>query len=94
MDEKKYFVYIMTNNSRTLYTGVTGNLRRRIAEHKEMRIEGFTNRYRITKLIYVEEFSDIRYAIERETQIKSWRREKKLNLIASMNPNWDEINLL
>lgn len=94
MDEKKYFVYIMTNNSRTLYTGVTGNLRGRIAEHKEMRIEGFTNRYRITKLIYFEEFSDIRYAIERETQIKSWRREKKLNLIASMNPNWDEINLL
>lgn len=89
---KAYFVYIMTNNSGTLYVGMTNDLRRRIAEYKAMLVEGFTKRYKITKLIYFEEFSDVRYAIERETRIKSWSRKKKLDLVATMNPQWEEIN--
>lgn len=82
----------MTNNSGTLYIGMTNNLRRRISEHKQMHIEGFTKRYKINKLIYFEEYDDVRYAIERETRIKSWSRKKKLDLIATINPNWDEIH--
>jgi len=89
--ERKYFVYIMTNTSRTLYVGVTNNLERRVFEHKSKSIAGFTRTYNITKLIYFEEFSDIRYAIVREKQIKSWRRQKKLALIKSTNPAWEEI---
>ena len=81
----------MTNTSRTLYVGVTNNLERRVFEHKSKSIAGFTRTYNITKLIYFEEFSDIRYAIVREKQIKSWRRQKKLALIKSTNPAWEEI---
>jgi putative endonuclease len=92
--QKKFYVYIMTNNSKTLYVGVTNNIRRRIAEHKEMKVEGFTKRYRITKLIYFEEYADVRYAIDRETQIKTWRRQKKIDLINTMNPRWEEIVLV
>ncbi len=87
----KYFVYLMTNPSRTLYVGVTNNLDRRVFEHKSKSIPGFTRTYNITKLVYFEEFSDIRYAIVREKQIKSWRRQKKLALIESTNPAWEEI---
>jgi putative endonuclease len=73
---------------------MTNNLRRRAAEHKEMKIDGFTKKYRITKLIYFEEYADVRYAIERETRIKSWTRKKKLDLIATINPLWDEIKIM
>ena len=83
----------MTNNSRTLYIGMTNNLRKRVSQHKEMLIEGFTKRYRITKLIYFEDYDDVRYAIERETRIKTWSRKKKLDLIATMNPDWKEIDI-
>ncbi|MBI2428182.1 MAG: GIY-YIG nuclease family protein [Ignavibacteriales bacterium] len=89
---KTYFVYIMTNNSGTLYVGMTNDLRRRVSEYKAMLVEGFTKRYKITKLIYFEEFSDVRYAIERETRIKTWSRKKKLNLVATMNPRWEDLN--
>ena len=67
----------MTNHSGTLYIGMTNDLRKRIAQHKEMRIKGFTQRYKITKLIYVEEYDDVRYAIERETRLKTWSRKKR-----------------
>jgi putative endonuclease len=73
---------------------MTGDLRRRVAQHKEMLVEGFTKRYRITKLIYFEEYDDVRYAIERETRIKTWSRKKKIDLIATTNPAWEEIQLL
>ena len=89
---KNYYVYIMTNKSRTFYTGVTNNLERRVYEHKHKLIEGFTKRYNITLLVYYEVFSDIREAIAREEQVKDWRREKKIALIASMNPGWKDLS--
>ncbi|MEG8989261.1 GIY-YIG nuclease family protein [Ignavibacteria bacterium 4148-Me] len=89
---EQYYVYIMTNNSRTLYTGVTNNLRRRIYEHKNKLIPGFTNKYNITKLVYYEEFKDIKIAIAREKQIKGWLRKKKIDLIEKVNPNWEDLS--
>jgi putative endonuclease len=71
------YVYIMASFSRVLYTGVTNNLYRRVWEHKQKQVEGFTKRYNITRLVYYEETADIRVAIEREKQIKGWRRAKK-----------------
>jgi len=82
---KQYYVYIMTNKSRTLYTGVTNNLRRRVFEHKHHLIDGFTKRYNITKLVYYEETNDIAEAIAREKQVKGWLRKKKIALIESIN---------
>ncbi len=90
---KRYCVYIMMNHSKTLYIGMTNDLRRRVAEHKEMLKDGFTKRYRITMLVYYEEYDDIRYAIERETRLKTWNRQKKLDLIRTMNPEFKEIEL-
>ncbi len=72
---------------------MTNNLRKRVSQHKEMNIEGFTKRYKITKLIYFEEYEDVRYAIEREKRIKAWSRQKKLDLIATTNPAWKEIDI-
>jgi len=82
----------MTNNSGTLYVGVTNNLERRVFEHKNYLIEGFTKKYKITKLIYYEETPDIVAAISREKQIKGWTREKKIALIKSMNPYWKNLS--
>jgi putative endonuclease len=90
---KSYYVYIMTNKSKTLYTGVTNDLIRRVYEHKHKLIPGFTQKYNITKLVYYEETSDVYSAIAREKQIKGWLREKKINLIESMNPNWVDLSL-
>ncbi len=87
----QYFVYIMTNKSGTLYTGVTNNLERRIYEHKHHLVKGFTNKYNIDKLIYFEETNDINAAISREKQIKGWLRKKKIALIESMNPGWKDL---
>ncbi len=81
----------MTNKSGTLYVGVTNNLERRIFEHKHKMIDGFTKKYRITKLIYFEQTNDIRTAIAREKQIKGWSRRKKIALIESMNPDWKDL---
>ena len=86
MPRDRYFVYIMTNVSRTLYTGVTNNLVRRVYEHKNKIIPGFTSRYNITELMYFEETSDVQAALTREKEIKCWRRAKKSQLIASVNP--------
>ena len=89
---EQYYVYIMTNNSRTLYTGVTNDLRRRVYEHKNKLIPGFTNKYNITKLVYYEECKDIKIAIPREKQIKGWLRKKKIELIEKGNPNWEDLS--
>lgn len=90
---KDYYVYIMTNQSKTLYTGITNDLMRRVYEHKQKLIPGFTQKYNITKLVYYEETSDVYAAIAREKQIKGWLRAKKINLIESMNPNWTDLSL-
>lgn len=92
---KKYYVYILFNKRNgTLYTGVTNNLKRRIEEHKNKSIKGFTSQYNINKLGYFEEFNDIQLAIAREKQIKAGNRKKKLQLIESLNPNWDDLFFL
>jgi putative endonuclease len=81
----------MTNRSGTLYTGVTGNLARRMHEHRHHLVPGFTARYRIDRLIYAETFSDVREAIAREKQIKAWRRSYRAELIAKANPEWRDL---
>jgi putative endonuclease len=86
-----YYVYIMTNRSGTLYTGVTNDLTRRVSEHKHKLVPGFTARYNIDRLIYAEWYTDIRDAIAREKGIKDWRRAKKVALIEHENPNWDDL---
>ena len=90
--EKIYYVYILTNKSRTLYTGVTSNLERRIFEHKNKLMPGFTSKYNITKLVYFESTPDINAAIAREKQIKGWLRAKKIALIETVNPEWRDLS--
>jgi putative endonuclease len=92
MAMKTYYVYIMTNNSRTLYTGVTSNLERRVLEHKRKLLPGFTREYNINRLVYYETFGDIRAAIRGEKQIKGWVRAKKVALIVSANPAWRDLS--
>lgn len=89
---RTYYVYILTNRSGTLYTGVTATLRGRIWQHKTKQVEGFTKRYHIDRLIYYETFCDIWSAISREKQIKGWLRHKKLDLIATLNPGWLDLS--
>ena len=83
----------MTNRSKTLYTGVTNNLERRVYEHKNKLVAGFTSKYNITKLVYYEETSNVHAALAREKQIKGWRRAKKIALIEAENPEWKDISL-
>lgn len=85
---KQPCVYIMTNHSGTLYIGVTSNLMRRVWEHKEKLIKGFTKKYNIDKLVYYEQGEDMINAIAREKQLKGWNRKKKIGLIEKENPNW------
>ena len=87
-----YYVYIMTNRSKSLYTGVTGNLERRVLEHKQGIKGEFAARYKIDRLAYFERFGDIRAAIGREKQIKGWLRIKKIELVVSMNPEWKDLS--
>ena len=89
---KQYYVYIMTNGSRTLYTGVTDDLVRRVYEHKNKLIEGFTKRYNITRLVHYEVTSDVQAAIRREKQIKGWLRKKKNALIEAPNQGWQDLS--
>ena len=89
---KQYYIYIMTNSSRTLYTGVTDDLVRRVYEHKNKLIEGFTKKYNITGLVHYEITSDIQAAIQREKQIKGWLRKKKIALIEASNPEWEDLS--
>ena len=88
----EYYVYIMTNNSGTLYVGVTNDLERRAREHNDGAIPAFTKRYKMTRLVYFEHTSDIRDAIAREKQVKGWVRRKKIALIASQNPYWRDLS--
>ena len=88
---RTYCVYILANRSRNLYTGVTGNLEPRMAEHRQGLVPGFTTRYRIFRLVYFELFSDVRAAIAREKEIKGWRREKKIWLIKRNNTTWADL---
>lgn len=89
---KDYYVYIVTNKSWTLYTGVTNDLTRRVWEHKHKWTKGFTSRYRIGKLAYFEQFGDVRDAIAREKQIKGWTRAKKWALVQAANPTWKDLS--
>ncbi len=87
-----YYVYIMTNKSRTLYTGVTNDLSRRVYEHKHKLVSGFTARYNLTRLAYYETTSDVDAAIAREKQIKGWLRRKKIALVETVNPEWKDLS--
>jgi putative endonuclease len=91
---RTYYVYILASRSRNLYTGVTGNLQRRMVEHREGLVPGFTSRYRVFRLVHLETFADIRYAIAREKEIKAWRREKRIRLIERDNPTWTDADWL
>ena len=89
---KQYYVYIMTNkNNRVLYTGITNDLRRRVYEHKEKFVAGFTKRYNVSKLVYYEVFEDPENAILREKKIKAGSRQKKINLIETINKEWRDL---
>jgi putative endonuclease len=92
MNRNCYYVYIMTNDSNTLYIGVTNDLMRRVYEHKQKLVEGFTSKYNITQLVYYEETNDIQSAIAREKQIKGWLRKKKIALIRSVNARWEDLS--
>lgn len=89
---KTYYVYILANHSRRLYTGVTNDLQRRMAEHRQKRTPGFSSRYNLHRLVYFEETGDVREAIAREKQIKGWLRSKKIALIESVNPTWKDLS--
>ena len=90
--ERRYYVYILGSYSGTLYIGVTGNLRRRIWQHKEHEIEGFTAKYEVTRLLYFESYHEVLNAIAREKQLKGWARKKKIALIEKINPKWEDLS--
>ncbi|HEX5483171.1 MAG TPA: GIY-YIG nuclease family protein [Terriglobia bacterium] len=89
---KAYYVYIMASKSRTLYTGVTSNLERRVLQHRRKLLPGFTARYNINRLVHYEIFGDIVAAIAREKQVKNWGRMKKIALIESVNRDWKDLS--
>ena len=89
----QYYVYILTNRTRTLYVGVTNDLERRMYEHKNKLVPGFTSKYNITWVAHYEQTSDVESAIAREKEIKGWRRSKKVALIESSNPQWKDLSL-
>lgn len=88
---REYYVYIMASYRGTLYTGVTNDLTRRVYEHRQKLVDGFTSKYNVSKLVYYEETDDVSVAIDREKEIKGWRRSKKVALIESMNPYWIDL---
>jgi len=89
--QRSYFVYILSSDRGVLYVGVTNELARRVTEHKQDLVKGFTSRHGVHRLVYFEQTEDIRSAIEREKQIKAWRREKKLALIRETNPKFEDL---
>jgi len=92
MDQKQYYVYILANKLNTvLYTGITNNIKRRVYEHKNKLVKGFTKTYNVDKLVYYEVFDDPYNAISREKKIKGWIRKKKVELINSFNPTWKDL---
>ena len=82
-----FYVYLLASRNRVLYVGITNDLDRRVAEHK---VGGFTSRYKVDRLVYVEHFEEVREAIAREKQIKGWSRRKKVALIEALNPEWED----
>ncbi len=89
----EYYVYILTNKfNNVMYVGVTNDLVRRVYEHKNKLIDGFTSKYNINKLVYFEQTSNIEAAIEREKQLKGWKREKKNSLVEAANPEWRDLS--
>ena len=91
-ERRRYYVYILTNRSKTLYVGVTNNLRRRVWEHKSGAGSEFCRHYKIDRLVYYESFENVGYAISREKQIKGWLRIRKIQLIVAMNPEWKDLS--
>ncbi len=91
MRTRSYFVYILSSRFRTLYIGVTTDLARRVAQHRERRPGTYSARYRIDRLVCFEEFDSPTVAIAREKELKGWKREKKVRLIESRNPGWDDL---
>jgi len=92
MHEGSYFTYIVASRSHTLYIGVTGDLRKRIFEHKWKEHDGFAAKYNCDRLVWFESHQDVRTAIDREKQLKGWRRDKKIDLIEKMNPVWIDLS--
>jgi len=90
-EEKRYYVYIMASRSLTLYTGVTGNIYQRALQHKAGEIDGFTKKYHINRLVYYETFKYVNNALAREKQVNAWARAKRLALIKTMNPAWQDL---
>ena len=90
--ENQYYVYIMTNKSETLYVGMTNNIKKRVYEHKNKIIDGFTKKYNIRRLLYFETFGDSNSAIAREKTIKGWLRKKKIELLSKTNPHWKDLS--
>ena len=93
MTGRQYFVYVLASRSRVLYVGVTNDLERRVFQHKQKLISGFTSEYDVDRLIYFESTPDVLAAIQREKQIKGWRRNRKIALIESVNPDWEDLSL-
>lgn len=90
----KYYVYLLMNwNHNVMYVGITNNLDRRVYEHKNILVKGFTEKYNVNKLVYFEESRDAIAAISREKEIKKWRREKKNDLVHGINPEWKDLSL-
>jgi putative endonuclease len=89
--EYHFYVYIMASKSRVIYTGMTNNIENRVWQHKNDLIEGFTKKYKCHRLVHRESFDDVRNAINREKEIKAWRREKKIALIDAKNPFWNDL---
>lgn len=90
-ERRTYCTYVMGSLSGTLYIGMTGNLLKRVFQHKFHRIEGFTDNYQVERLLYRESFDEVEKAIDREKQLKGWRRSKKIALIESVNPHWVDL---
>jgi putative endonuclease len=90
-EEKRYYVYIMASRSLTFYTGVTGDIYHRALQHKAGEVEGFTKKYRINRPVYYETFKYVNNALAREKQVKAWTRAKRLALIKTMNPAWQDL---
>jgi putative endonuclease len=87
----EFFVYILASRSRTLYIGVTGNLQVRVLQHREKRSGSFTARYNIGRLVYFERYQYINHAIAREKELKDWNRARKIALVESINPTWEDL---
>ena len=93
-EERRYYVYLLTDwNNGVMYVGVTNDLRRRVYEHQNKLVKGFTEKYNVHKLVYYEQTSDVIAALAREKEIKKWRRETKDNLVIGFNPEWNDLGI-